>query len=216
MAPTITLSDETFSKLQALAKPFVDTPESVISALAEAELGRRGPTGNGNSRAEVRSNSMLKLSPDAHENLTHTRILSAKIDGRPLHRPKWNGMLDQIHVLGRERLGPSRRFAMRPVPIYVKGGTRKTATSIFPRQIYRSRELTQISRGITLWASHGHLRYQSNSGLNGATRKVLLIQARKPYWNGLQTTDRTRREKPRRWFPNHRVGCAEKRSASFK
>lgn len=105
MAPTITMSDETFSMLQALAKPFVDTPESVISALAEAELGRRGRTSNGNAHAEIQPESILKLSPDAPDNLAHTRILSAKVDGRPLHRPKWNGMLDYLHTLGRERLG---------------------------------------------------------------------------------------------------------------
>jgi len=105
MSPTITLSDETFSKLQALARPFVDTPESVISTLAEAELERRGEASNGGSRSNTRGKQILQLSPDSHEDLTHTRLLSATVDGRPIHRPKWNGVLDHLHILGRQRLG---------------------------------------------------------------------------------------------------------------
>lgn len=105
MPQVITLSDETFSKLQELARPFVDTPESVISALADAELERRviSPNGSGNGRA--RSSHISRLDPDSHENLTHARLLSASVDGRPIHRPKWNGVLDHLHVLARQRLG---------------------------------------------------------------------------------------------------------------
>jgi hypothetical protein len=105
MSPTITVSDETFSMLQALAKPFVDTPESVIATLAEAELERRGQARNGDPAGAVRNKEIVPLSPDAPDDLTHTRLLSAKIDGQPLHRPKWNGVLDHMHILARERMG---------------------------------------------------------------------------------------------------------------
>lgn len=47
----------------------------------------------------------VRLEPDNHESLTHARLISAAIDGRALHRPKWNNLLDQLHVLGRQRLG---------------------------------------------------------------------------------------------------------------
>jgi hypothetical protein len=105
MSPIITLSDETFSKLQALAQPFLDTPESVISTIAQAELERRGGTGNGSSPGKTAGEQVLRLSPDSHEDLTHTRLLSATVDGRPIHRPKWNGVLDHLHLLGRQRMG---------------------------------------------------------------------------------------------------------------
>lgn len=103
MSPTITLSDETFSKLQKLAKPFVDTPESVILDLADAELKRRSGSGGGNGRYRGRDDQIRHLDPDAHDNLTHTRLLSATVDGHPIHRPKWNGVLDYLHVLARQR-----------------------------------------------------------------------------------------------------------------
>jgi hypothetical protein len=104
MSPSITLSDETYAKLQALARPFVDSEESVISALADAELQRRTGGRNGNGGGSGREDQTLHLDPDSHDNLTHTRLLSASIGGRPIHRPKWNGVLDYLHVLARQRL----------------------------------------------------------------------------------------------------------------
>lgn len=105
MSHTITLSDETFGKLQALARPFVDTPESVIADLAGEELRRRNVPRNGHPGKNSGASVEMTLDPDAHENLTHTRLLSASIDGRPIHRPKWNGVLDHLHILARKRLG---------------------------------------------------------------------------------------------------------------
>jgi hypothetical protein len=105
MSPVITLSDEAFTKLQALARPFVDTPESVISSLADAELQRRNTSPNGNGLRATGKDEFRRLNPDSPENLTHTRLLSATVDGRAIHRPKWNGVLDHLHVLGRQRMG---------------------------------------------------------------------------------------------------------------
>jgi len=101
MPHTLSLSDATFAKLQQLATPFVDTPETVIAALADAELARRG---SGTAPAR-QSGSISRLDPDRHDSLTHARLISATVDGRALHRPKWNSLLDYIHVLGLKQLG---------------------------------------------------------------------------------------------------------------
>lgn len=103
--PIVTLSDSTFAKLQALAEPFTDTPESVILALAEAELARRGIRANGSGVHRPALPDVLTINPDAHENLTHTRLLAASVDRQPLHRPKWNELREHIHVLALRRLG---------------------------------------------------------------------------------------------------------------
>jgi len=105
MSHVITLSDDTFTKLQSLARPFVDTPESVISTLADTEVERRNGSSNGTGVRKDDRRDVLRLDPDAHENLTHARLLSASIDGRPLHRPKWNGLMDHLHVMALKRLG---------------------------------------------------------------------------------------------------------------
>lgn len=99
MTQSVSLSDSTFSKLQQLAKPFVDTPETVIAALADAEIARR----DGNSA--VQRGAPDALDPDRHDSLTHSRLISAAVNGEELHRPKWNSLLDRIHELGRKQLG---------------------------------------------------------------------------------------------------------------
>lgn len=101
MSPTITISEETFGKLQALARPFVDTPESVILDLATAELERRGDSPDDPSDSE----ELMELNPDAPASLTHSRLLSATVDQQAIHRPKWNGVMDHLHVLARRRMG---------------------------------------------------------------------------------------------------------------
>lgn len=103
--PIVTLSDSTFAKLKALAEPFTDTPESVVLALAEAELSRRGIRANGNSMHQPKSPEVLSINPDSHVNLTHTRLLSATVDRQPLHRPKWNELREHLHVQALRRLG---------------------------------------------------------------------------------------------------------------
>jgi hypothetical protein len=105
MPHTITVSDSTFLKLQQLAVPFVDTPESVVARLADDELGRSGGTNPRLPKSPTPHDTALHLDPDRHESLTHARLISASVDGKELHRPKWNTMLDQLHILGRKRLG---------------------------------------------------------------------------------------------------------------
>jgi hypothetical protein len=101
MSHNITLSDEAFAKLQKLARPFVDSPESVIASLADEELKRRGAT----PETGETDSQILRLDPERHESLTHARLLSALVDGRPIHRPKWNTLLDHLHLLAHKRLG---------------------------------------------------------------------------------------------------------------
>lgn len=47
----------------------------------------------------------IRLDPDRHDSLTHAKLLSARFDSKDLHRPKWNGLLDHVHVVARQRLG---------------------------------------------------------------------------------------------------------------
>ena len=105
MAHIIALSDETYAALQALARPFIDTEDSVIRALAEKELERRSASPDGRTVALSGRPEVLRLEADAPENLTHTRLRSARVAGEPLHRPKWNGLVDHMHVLALKHLG---------------------------------------------------------------------------------------------------------------
>jgi hypothetical protein len=102
----ITLSDDYDAKLKALVtEPFVDTRVSIVERLIDDELARRGITPNGNNHVQPAGGNGLHLNPDAPENLRHTKVLSARIDGRDLNRPKWNNVIDRLHILGLQRLG---------------------------------------------------------------------------------------------------------------
>jgi hypothetical protein len=103
--PAITISDATFAKLKSIAEPFVDTPESLIERLIDEKIdsSSNGPDGRG-VRPSGTPDALL-VDPDSHESLSFTRVLSAKVNGREMHRPKWNGIFDNLHVLGLKRLG---------------------------------------------------------------------------------------------------------------
>jgi hypothetical protein len=103
--PMVTLSDASDAKLKLLVTdPFEDTRESLIAALIDAEVERRGVASNGNGRGNATNDHAVRLDPDSHDNLTFTRLISATVDGHPIHRPKWNSIMNHLHILGRKRL----------------------------------------------------------------------------------------------------------------
>jgi hypothetical protein len=101
--PVITLSDATYAMLKAYAEPFVDTEESVIRRALDA-LQREAISLKRNADTSTQTNGSLRLEPGSHE-LVHTRVTSATVDARPIHHPKWNSLMNHLHVLGRKRFG---------------------------------------------------------------------------------------------------------------
>lgn len=101
--PTV-LSDDTVQLLARLAIPFVDlNPESVVVRLAKDELARRSEAGAPATDGGTPEHDILD--PDHPGSLTHTKVLSASINGEPMYKANWNGVLDRLHIIGRERLG---------------------------------------------------------------------------------------------------------------
>jgi hypothetical protein len=91
--------------LESLAKPFVDTPETVIARLAKEEIERRAAHSGLSAPVAHAPGAVLRLDPDNHDSLTHAKLLSAAFDGKELHRPKWNSLRDHAHVVALQRLG---------------------------------------------------------------------------------------------------------------
>lgn len=88
MAPTITLSETLFSRLQSLATPFIDTPETVISRLLDAYDVKAGPDATATT-------TFRAFNPAAAPNLAFTKIVSAVIDGELVDKKDnyWNKIL---------------------------------------------------------------------------------------------------------------------------
>jgi hypothetical protein len=92
MCPTVDLAEATFQRLQAVAKPFVDTPETVIIRLLDAHesaLKERS--------SSVQTDDGVQLfNPHTPPDLTFTKVVKAEFCGRTLDRgdTNWNGLLD--------------------------------------------------------------------------------------------------------------------------
>src|SRR4051812_18533744 len=99
----VTLSGQPEAELKSIAEPFVDTPESLLARLIHEEVLRRGVKQGAAGAGDVPS--AIVQDPALHESLLHTKLAAAWVDGRELPRPKWNGLLQAVHVVAAGRLG---------------------------------------------------------------------------------------------------------------
>jgi hypothetical protein len=101
--PSIEIADSTFKRLQALAKPLIDTPDSVIDRLLDhyedAREGRSARSANGTQDAAA----MLRFDPGQLPSLTHAKLRKASFAGRDLPRPNWNELVRIAVEAGLER-----------------------------------------------------------------------------------------------------------------
>jgi hypothetical protein len=94
VVPSIELSSQTFSRLQAHAIPLVDNIETVITRLIDFYESRDGaPVA---AAADGAGGKIRGFNPVSPPSLTHTKVLAIEFCGRPLdHRhTNWNGLLD--------------------------------------------------------------------------------------------------------------------------
>lgn len=101
--PEITVQDSTFARLQRHAKPFIDTPESVINRALDALEAAAGvqPAAGDTQAPETER----RIDPRHLPSLTHTKVLSAAIDGKVIAKANWNLLLDEMLRRAMNRLG---------------------------------------------------------------------------------------------------------------
>ncbi|MBV2183410.1 MAG: hypothetical protein KUL88_02555 [Rhizobium sp.] len=100
--PQITIDSTTYERLQRHAKPFVDTPDTVINLALDAldQLSARPAASNGPTAQSER-----RIDPRLLPSLTHTKVLDASIDGVLIPKANWNLLLDEILRRAMKRLG---------------------------------------------------------------------------------------------------------------
>ncbi len=91
--PEITIQRSTFERLQRFAKPLVDTPDTIIAKALDALDQLEG---QGTSFGEGQGGSERQLDPHALPNLTHSKVLDARIGGSRVEKPNWNRVLAEV------------------------------------------------------------------------------------------------------------------------
>ena len=105
--PQIDLQNATMERLKKLAEPFVDTPETVIlRALDALEVTPAKTPTSGSSTVFD-----MIVDPRNIPNLTHTKLVSAKLGGQAFPNPKWSLVL-------REILRRARKTGLKAVEIH--------------------------------------------------------------------------------------------------
>ena len=116
--PSVELSPQTFSRLQAHAVPLVDNIETVITRLIDFYESRDGaPVA---AREDGTGGKIRQFSPVSPPSLTHTKVLAIEFCGRPLdHRQvNWNGLLDaavRVAKSSAQSAGELKRLVIIPL-----------------------------------------------------------------------------------------------------
>jgi hypothetical protein len=103
MAHIVELSDDTFTRLQKLATPLVDTVETIIIEGCKL-LEERRAIGQTALPTQLPGAGPRQFSAASPPNLTHTKVLSIKLEGTPLPHATWNGLLFEIVRRAKPRL----------------------------------------------------------------------------------------------------------------
>lgn len=108
MAPVIRISTETFSMLQKVAQPLVDTPDSAIRKALVAYLEMQSSDSTtGTSRNSVptlpHAHGVMTFDPDTPPDLTHASFKTGFVADRPVD--KWNRLLIEAHAKAFESVG---------------------------------------------------------------------------------------------------------------
>lgn len=118
--PQIAIADATLARLQKHAVPLIDTFDTVINRIFDVYETRNGDGKQAAASEPVDTTRTFDTSspPD----LTHTKVLSAKLDGSPLAKgANWNGLLKQAVRLAKSRVKTADELRRMVIVNFVPG-----------------------------------------------------------------------------------------------
>ena len=101
--PEITIEQTTFARLQRHALALVDTADTVVRRALDALDAVEGC-----GHEEVPANpTQVDHEVDVRQlpDVTHTKVLAARIGGEGIEKPNWNRLLDRVVVLAMRNAG---------------------------------------------------------------------------------------------------------------
>lgn len=117
----IDLPDDLMTELGKLARPFIDKdPVAVIRRL----VNERTKTGTKETEPIYPPN----LPPD----LTHTKVLAAKINGETMTKPNWNRVMERAVMLAAKQLKNVDLLSELVLAKHVKGEKKEQGFEYFP------------------------------------------------------------------------------------
>jgi hypothetical protein len=151
----VELTDSTFKRLQDLAEPLVDTIETVIEKLLDAH-GQKPSGQNGNLHPAQTAPVPRFFDAISPPDLTHTKLLSAKLNGQYLREVKWNQLLVEAIRLAKKRASTNDELR-RLIPVNFVTGKRDTDGYHFYPDIGLS---VQGQEAKTAWQAAYHIARQ--------------------------------------------------------
>jgi hypothetical protein len=158
MTPQISISQPLFLKLQEMAEPFVDTPETVISKAVEFYLSnhKQGYKPNENAQSAPIDTGVMVFQPDAPPDLSFTRPVSVELEGVKFDKAKlyWNPLLFEIIRLAGIKLKDTDRLKQMLLCNYADGQTGEDTGYRFIPEAGLS---VQGGAANSVWKAIGHL-----------------------------------------------------------
>lgn len=116
--PDITITQSTLERLKEHAEPIEDTADSVILRALDA-LDRSGAA---SAAPQGSSDKVMMFGPNMQlPDVTHTRMLAASIDGRPIAKANWARVLRHVLPLAMSHYGGFEQLRRRcPVNIVAR------------------------------------------------------------------------------------------------
>jgi hypothetical protein len=135
MMPQISISQPLFTKLQMIAEPFVDTPETAIAKAVEFYLSNHKTT-NGAAHPSHSEASVMLLLPDAPPDLSFTRPVSIELEGSKFQKSMlyWNPLLFDLVRIAASKVGSTDQLKRVLLCNYVDGeGDEKLGYRYIPK-----------------------------------------------------------------------------------
>ena len=96
--PTIELPDPLYARFRRLAIPLEDTAVTLFTRMLEVYERQvpRDEQDETHELAPTAKSAARAFDPTSPPRLTHTMVLSAKINGVSMRKPSWNGLLTEL------------------------------------------------------------------------------------------------------------------------